>query len=489
MSASKKRELRNLRRQDGKAFVDVETIRGSGAFYQHEVSELPRPEVNSVAKMAFPSIDGRRWFGAEQTVVIRAIRSGEVPDNLPEVPERYRHKGKYQKQGGTPREVPMPNVPRHDVPQPDPYPQGWTPGEQGEGQGQGSEQGQQDGGQEQGKQVDPADAVAEMLRQMMQGQQSPLDEDRVRVIANEETDKRGYEETLASLAEQVEAMGDREPRVLVFDRIKIGDQPERDLPKVHHSALPEVLAVVAAGNPHVWLSGPAGTGKSTIAEQVAETLGLAFWPFSAGPADMPSKVFGFVDANGVYHRTPIRDAVEHGGLLGFDEIDSSNPGCLTALNLLLAARPGSKVPFPDGPVVKSDGMVVIASANTWGTGPDREYVGRCPLDAATLNRFPVAIEVDYDPALDRYSALRWAPEGDTEAEARLEGWLTFCIEVRRRANDERIPLIVSPRNIDAGASLLAVGFTPQRVADIVVFPRVSADIRAKVDANIAGYVR
>ena len=247
-----------------------------------------------------------------------------------------------------------------------------------------------------------------------------------------------------------------------FTRVEV-TYPDRDatiLPDLHHPLLPDIIRVIAGAKtaPHVrnlWLAGPAGTGKSTIPMQAAEALGMDCRSISCGPDDSTAKWFGFVDANGTYHGTAFRQAFENGGVFIIDEIDAADPGILTSINQALA---NAWYEFPDGKVAKHDGFVVVATANTWGNGATREYVGRQEIDAATLDRFGTCWEVPYDAALDRGSVMQYAT---TDAlRATLERWLTYCLAIRDRAQANRIKCIVSPRRMGAGASLIAMGFTP-----------------------------
>jgi MoxR-like ATPase len=262
--------------------------------------------------------------------------------------------------------------------------------------------------------------------------------------------------------------------------IVLEDREPRALEGIQHSAFPEILAIVGAGCRNLWVTGPAGTGKSTIAAQVADALDHEFLSFSAGPADMPSRLIGFRDGNGTYHSTPIRKAVEQGErpkLLLIDEGDNMNAACFTTLNALLA---GGAMEFPDGTcLTRPSNLTVMVGANTWGTGPDREYVGRSQIDAATLNRFPVKLPVGYDPRLDDAVAMQWCRSD--EQVALLKSWVAYCQRVRATTQELHIKVIISPRNIGDGAALLAAGFSPERVAELVMFGDVEDDVRAKID--------
>ena len=89
-------------------------------------------------------------------------------------------------------------------------------------------------------------------------------------------------------------------------------------------------------------------------------------------------------AQGTIVSTEFRKAYENGGLFLFDEIDASMPGAILAFNAALA---NNFMDFPDKKVPRHKDFYCIAAANTFGSGADRQYVGRNQLDAASLDRF------------------------------------------------------------------------------------------------------
>jgi len=100
----------------------------------------------------------------------------------------------------------------------------------------------------------------------------------------------------------------------------------------------------------------------------------------------------------------------------------------------------------------------VATGNTYGTGGDRQYVGRQALDAATLDRF-VMIEVAVDEKLEENVAMGLAP-----AKKRLvRELLTEVRRLRKVAGDKQLPVMFSPRVSYDGARLLAAGATLEQV--------------------------
>ena len=211
------------------------------------------------------------------------------------------------------------------------------------------------------------------------------------------------------------------------------------------------------------LVGPAGGGKTTTGEKVAEILDLKFYPMSVGPQTTKSDLLGFIDAAGNYHTTPLREAFEHGGLLLLDEVDAANAGVLTIINALLA---NGYCSFPDGVKQRSENFRCICACNTYGRGADRQYVGRNQLDAATLDRFAV-VDFDYDNELERMIAGN-------------DVWVAKVQRYRERAFKLQMRVVISPRASIFGAKLIASGMDENLVEELVVWKGVSAEIKSKI---------
>lgn len=162
-----------------------------------------------------------------------------------------------------------------------------------------------------------------------------------------------------------------------------------------HPVFERALRAARAGL-NVLLVGPAGSGKSYLGEQLSEVLGRGFGSSSFGPTTPTSKLFGFNDAHGNFNGTPYHRCWSEGGVFVGDELDNGHPGLVAELNQALA---GTTAAFACGNVTKHPDHVFIGTANTFGRGPDRQYVGRNILDAATLDRF-ATVEVTYDEALE-----------------------------------------------------------------------------------------
>lgn len=229
---------------------------------------------------------------------------------------------------------------------------------------------------------------------------------------------------------------------------------------LHHKALPLVLKMISAGV-NVLMVGAAGSGKTTIAEQVAQALELDF--YFNGALSSEYKLSGFVDAQGRIVSTAFRRAYEFGGVYLFDEIDASMPDALLAFNAALA---NGHADFPDGSIKRHPNFRCIAAANTYGKGADRVYVGRNQLDGASLDRFCV-IDIDYDEKLER-------------ALASNDNWVDYVQKIRNAIYKLKIRHIVSPRASLFGAKLLAAGLSEREVEDAAIWKGLDADSKNKI---------
>jgi hypothetical protein len=252
-----------------------------------------------------------------------------------------------------------------------------------------------------------------------------------------------------------------------------------------HYRFPLLLAAINAGV-SVMLVGPAGSGKTTAVQQVAEMLGRGF-EFT-GAINSEYKLTGFIDAQGRVVSSAFRRAFLGGSVFLFDEMDGSLPGAVLPFN---SANANRMMDFADGTHKAHEHYLGIAACNTFGRGADRQYVGRFQQDAAVLDRFAV-MEWPYDPALE--AALVGAPKPLTAPEpvtvSRIEDqgtaqreasrWLTHVQIIREKIEKAKLRHIVSPRATVTGAKLLAAGWPWKEVEEAVIYKGLDADSRAKL---------
>lgn len=245
----------------------------------------------------------------------------------------------------------------------------------------------------------------------------------------------------------------------------------KKLKGVQHEQFQNLLTIVNVGQP-VLMVGPAGTGKTFGAALVAEALNLEFYSISVGSQTSKSDLQGYLDANHNYVRTQFREAYEKGGVFLLDEADAGNSNVLILLN---AALSNGYMAFPDKMVKAHANFRMIATANTFGHGASRQYVGRNQLDAATL---------------DRFSVLTW--DIDDRVEAQMAGaaedgkkWLRVVRAVRKRVVEElELRVVVSPRATLRGSQLLSAGMPFDTVLQIALVGNMPASEKKSLE-NLA----
>lgn len=235
-----------------------------------------------------------------------------------------------------------------------------------------------------------------------------------------------------------------------------------DLPDTSHEQFADVLSILAASKTcpvpmSVLMVGPAGSGKSTIAKDAAKALGYPYGEISLNPMLPVTSLLGYMNANGDYVKTVFREIWEEGGVFHADEFDNAHPSTMATLNAALACPKGGSIAFPDGMVQRADEFVFIASANTFGRGPDRVYVGRQQLDAATLNRF-VTVEIGYDAALEHSMCLATGLSNEKVAET-----LRYVRDIRRNITSKKMTVLMTPRNAVFACTLLQAGMSKETV--------------------------
>lgn len=235
----------------------------------------------------------------------------------------------------------------------------------------------------------------------------------------------------------------------------------------------ETLCRVAQARNHdgnrmnFWITGPAGTGKTTAGKMLCNALfkdGLnekgepAF--MAQGTSDQKYDMTGFRDASGEVRVTEFRRVYRDGGVILIDEVDGWMPNALLAINAATANPYGI---FPDGIVERHKDTIILCAANTYGYGEVTEYVGRMKQDAAFL---------------DRFLFLDWPIDEELEAELGSEfpDWVQYVQAVRGRAASRGYKILITPRATMYGASLLRQGIEQDIVVNMAIKKGMAPDM-------------
>jgi cobaltochelatase CobS len=283
-----------------------------------------------------------------------------------------------------------------------------------------------------------------------------------RLLANPAIDENQVTEIAKKVAiETIAPMLDKIKPVVY----KVPGRPEPIKVGRQHKVFKDLM-ILAGMRQNVMLVGPAGSGKTTVAESVAKALELPFYAISVGQQTSKSDLLGYMSASGEYVPTNLRRAFEHGGIFLFDEIDAGNASTMTVINAMTANSVGA---FPDGMIKRHKDFICIAAGNTYGRGADMQYVGRQRLDAATLDRFAV-LEMGYDLELEMSISCN-------------EEWTGYVQKLRSAAEAIKAKVIISPRASIKGGQMLEAGLSKKKVADILIWKGVSEDVRKKIEAQ------
>jgi MoxR-like ATPase len=239
-------------------------------------------------------------------------------------------------------------------------------------------------------------------------------------------------------------------------RFQIGDMPTGPEIRNARPELAQLAEAVAMGFQNLWLSGPAGSGKTTLAETLAKALGRSFGAQSFAADMTAAQLVGGINAEGKYQETAFVQAYEAGGVYLLDEIDSAPAEILVQVNAALA-NGRLFLPRHHDParriINRHADTVIVAAANTWGTGGTAQYIGRSPIDAATLDRFAGArFYVGYDARLEE-SIL-----SDSMILARIR-------KIRENIGRHKIRQIVGTRSVIAAARMVAAGKPTAEILD------------------------
>lgn len=192
-----------------------------------------------------------------------------------------------------------------------------------------------------------------------------------------------HQEKLRKLAEKLKAEEEEKKRkaeeeAKMIDISKL--QPHEQLKKL-----------IEAGMRNIWMVGPAGCGKSTMARMTAKELNLPYLCISCGIGTSATEFLGY--------KYPTRESTKFAeyyakpSIILIDEMTALDPAVGQVLNAALA---NDEIETTTGLVSRNPECIIIATSNTFGSGASRQYVANNQLDASTIDRFIGGIiEVDY----------------------------------------------------------------------------------------------
>ena len=229
----------------------------------------------------------------------------------------------------------------------------------------------------------------------------------------------------AAVVEQVLAMVEelsKAPRTILLPNGKVGD-----LPAIRHSLFEDIAEQCTVKGRNMMLVGPSGTGKTHMVEQLAGALGRCFYVMSmsagGGEADIKGRWLPTGEGGKFeFHLADFARAYRDGYLILLDEADAADSNLLVAVN---AALTNGYLSIPGyGTVARHADTVIALACNTFGTGPDRSYVGREQMDLSTIRRtMGSTFFVDYDANVERELARQFTGEGQDDRAKEVLTWV------------------------------------------------------------------
>jgi len=219
----------------------------------------------------------------------------------------------------------------------------------------------------------------------------------------------------------------------------------------------------------VWMYSAPAAGKSFMAEQMAEELGVDFYPINFGPNTSESRLTGFPNiVNGEMVEGLAYKPFKNGGLLFMDELDGADSQVLLCLNGMLD---GDYYRFPNGELVrKHKNFYALAGANTNGLGNSRG-MKRNVHDAALLSRF-----------------IRYRLEYDIELECFISGvpnWASYVVCVREWMSRQSTGAIdITPRVTYQGSRHLKNGGKDKNVYRHLIGNHLNPDVANRLEAEL-----
>lgn len=198
---------------------------------------------------------------------------------------------------------------------------------------------------------------------------------------------------------------------LVVDQWDAPDAPALDPLYKWPASTAVAVSKIKRGQP-IFLTGPAGTGKTSFAEQVAAHQRRPFVRISCHEqTDGPTLVGMMVpdSAGGVkWQDGQLTKALRRAGtLILIDEPSTARPGAMMILQSVL--EPGGKLHIETtGEVVRrAPGVSFILADNTAGHGDETgQYEATRRMNRATLDRMAATLTVDYLPRQSEIRVLK-----------------------------------------------------------------------------------
>ena len=248
--------------------------------------------------------------------------------------------------------------------------------------------------------------------------------------------------------------------------------------KGQHYQLKPLIEVMGSGEPAM-IIGPTGSGKTRVTHAVKQALACKHYAIrQVNKQTATHDLIGFSNSSGAYVPGVFTKIIQEGGLAVIDEIDNGNSNVLMIIKGILSGH----IYMPYGMQEVSPKCHLMCTANTWGLGPDREYIGRNALDVALLNEF-VCVEWPYDVNAEKQWTLSLYKSVDEPkiTEVQFDKFVERFQAMREYAQTHKIRVIFATRNLRQCVNLMAkAGWDEFAALDATVFRSVKGEQKRRL---------
>ncbi len=202
------------------------------------------------------------------------------------------------------------------------------------------------------------------------------------------------------------------------------------------------------GTEGLYLTGPTGSGKSTLVTQVASRLNIPVQRITAhSRLETPELIghYALIDGSMTFVDGPLTTAMRDGQWFLLDEIDLLDPSTAAGLNGIVEGSP-LVIPEKNGEIVfPAQGFRFIATGNTAGSGDQSGlYQGTMRQNLAFLDRFWM-VEVDYPEEEQEKAILAKVAPGIPEGVR--DGMIGYANQIRKLFKGGQLEVTLSTRTL------------------------------------------
>jgi hypothetical protein len=305
------------------------------------------------------------------------------------------------------------------------------------------------------------DAIAPQLEQRLR---SKTDKAEVQGIVDRSL--KGFEDTVLDLVETaLSSVPTTKIQVVDPNGVKLGN-----LEGTVHESVPKVVRLFAAGIRNVYLYGSPGAGKTFMADQVGQALGVPVVPIQLSKVSPESALKGFVDANGTKQEQAFIEAIQKPCVVFMDEFDRWGVHLHALLNSVMANGYMVARGYAE-PIQRHAQCYILAAGNTTLRGRDEFFPEAQASEFSTIDRLTF-VHVAYDEQMETRIAAAMYPQSGP--------WVSWIQKIRPEAlSGKHGKIVATPRASYEACKLFAAGFTATEAADMLVFKGIDPATRDK----------